>query len=80
MKMSSDELTVRYTKYSYDPMCRWVYHSEYFGYTIERCFFGDQPKALYRIITEHPRKLILGESVQTIRANFKKEGLTSPAA
>lgn len=46
--MRKEQLAERAILYSADPLCNWRAHSEYFGLEIERCFFADQPKALYR--------------------------------
>lgn len=77
--MNPEELKKRYAEYSADPMCRWVYHSEYFGRDIQRCFFADQAKALYRIV-ESKDVIVLGESLGVVKARFKKEVLQSLAA
>lgn len=46
--MNKEQLAQRAVQYSAHPLCNWRAHGEYFGLEIERCFFADQPKALYR--------------------------------
>lgn len=52
------------------------YHSEYFGYQIERCYDGPQPKALYRILVpdDESQKMIIvvGESLDTVKSAFRR--------
>ncbi len=73
--MKEVDLKKRFAEYSADPMCRWVYHSEYFGRQIQRCYFADQPKALYRIVEDMGDSkgiIILGESLDVVKSNFRK--------
>lgn len=46
--MIDKQLMERALRYSADPLCNWRSHGFYFGIEIERCFFGNQAKALYR--------------------------------
>lgn len=51
MNMTYDELIKRVRYYQANPLCKWQAHGEYFGLYMERCYWGDKPKALWRART-----------------------------
>lgn len=50
-KLTMEALMNRVRFYSACPECNWRSHGEYFGLFMERCYWGDQAKALWRAHT-----------------------------
>lgn len=68
-KMRKEQLMERALRYSADPLCNWRSHGDYFGIEIERCFFGDQAKALYR--ARHLDGFLYSRSLDGIKDGIK---------
>lgn len=78
--LSMEALMNRVRFYTASPVCNWRSHGEYFGLFLERCYWADSAKALWRART--PDGCLYSENLLGLKQGVKawakkKDGASS---